>query len=115
MSDLAESGAMAGEEPSIFNWSEQLAERWPADTVAAPSFADRFVVSSAGADPDHLYLAFGKMPNPVWLTEEDRADGLRQCGGVLPITVRGTMVVSRKTAEQIYNALGEQLGRTNSE
>jgi len=90
----------------------ELQVLWPFDTVSEPQVVNQAAFSWDQQYRDTIYIAFGHIGPPLWLTPEARDKGIAELGGkFIPVTPRGTFAMSRGRAEEIWEALGRHLGK----
>ncbi|OZE80777.1 hypothetical protein CH304_16225 [Rhodococcus sp. 15-649-1-2] len=89
----------------------QVQTVWPADLAAQAQVVNQCLFAWDEANRDVVYMLFGHVAPPLFLTPETAHQYLEQNGAQIPIQPRGSFIVSRSRAEEIWEALGRHLGK----
>jgi hypothetical protein len=82
---------------------------WPEGLAENPQVVNQFVIANDPAGPEGVYLVFGHLASPVWLSEEHAEQRLKQLGGALTINGRGAFYMTRANAERLRQILDTHL------
>lgn len=93
----------------------QLQAIWPEDLAAQAQIVNQCVFTFDQDYPDVVYMLLGHAASPLWLSPEVAAERVQQFGTSIAIQPRGSFVIGRKRAEEIWQALGRHLGKLPSE
>lgn len=84
---------------------------WPDDIGANAEAVNQVIVAWDQNSQDVLYLYLGHVGPPPWLSPEIAAERLEANNGRLPVVKKGSFVLSRYRAEEMYRVLGRHLGK----
>jgi hypothetical protein len=100
MTDVSETG-----EDSV-----QLTPRWPLDAASQAQIVNQVVCAWDQGNRDTMYLVLGHIPPPLWLRQEDAMKFAAE-NDAIDVQPRGSFVMSRHAAEEIWDILGRHLGK----
>lgn len=83
----------------------QVRAVWPEGLAESAQVANQFALTDDPAGPGGIYLLFGHLAAPVWLSEEHAEQRLKQLGGAVTISPRGAFYMTRATAERLRDTL----------
>jgi hypothetical protein len=89
----------------------QVQAVWPEGLSDGAQVATQFALADDPAGPGALYLMFGHLAAPVWLSQEHAEQRLKQLGGAVTISPRGAFYMTRGTAERLRDLLDSHLKR----
>lgn len=84
---------------------------WPDDVGADAQAVNQAVVSYDQANDDVVYLYLGHVAPPPWLDDEVTRNRLDHLSYELPVTPKGSFILSRTRAEEVWTILGRHLGK----
>jgi hypothetical protein len=84
---------------------------WPDDIGANAAAVNQVMFANDQSIQDVVYLYLGHIAPPPWLTEGAAQQRLQALGNTLPVTAKGSFVMSRTRAEELWLALGRHLGK----
>jgi hypothetical protein len=89
----------------------QVQAIWPEGLSEAAQVANQFALTDDPAGPGAVYLMFGHLAAPVWLSQEHAEQRLKQLGGSVTISPRGAFYMTRANAERLRDLLDSHLKR----
>lgn len=92
-----------------FNLASELV--WPDDVGADAEAVNQFVVAWDQDLRDVLYLYFGHVAPPPWLSAEIATERIQALGNQIAVQPKGSFMLSRTRAEQLWSVLGRHLGK----
>ncbi len=89
-----------------------LPASWPGDFSFDPQVINQVAITFDQGNPELVYLMFGHIGPPLWMTDDAVEQGIAQyeAEGGVPVTTRGSFVVSRTRAIEIWESMGRMLG-----
>lgn len=60
---------------------------------------------------DIVYMYLGHIAPPPWMTQEEVNARREEAQGIFPVEPQGSFVLSRRRAEELWEALGKHLGK----
>jgi hypothetical protein len=84
---------------------------WPENVGADAQAVNQVVVSWDQNVQDVLYLYLGHVSPLPWLSSEFAEERLQELGNKLPVTPKGSFILSRTRAEELWTVLGRHLGK----
>ncbi len=97
-----------GEVPAEQQFELQLA--WPDDVGAEAQPVNQVVFAFDQNFHDMVYMNLGHVPPPLWVSLEVAQERAAELGNRLQVHPRGSFVMSRGRAEELWRALGMHLG-----
>lgn len=93
----------------------QVQTGWPADALRDPVVVNQALVAqapggSSGTPDGSIYLLLGHITFPLINDPEALSAYIAEHGGMLRAVPRGAFYMSRMRAEELWVALGQQLG-----
>jgi hypothetical protein len=87
----------------------QVQAIWPEGLSESAQVANQFALTDDPAGPGAVYLLFGHLAAPVWLSQEHAEQRLKQLGGAVTINPRGAFYMTRANAERLRDILDSHL------
>jgi hypothetical protein len=88
---------------------------WPENLGAEAQVVNQAVFTWDQDSRDVVYMLLGHVAPPVWLSQETAQQRIAELGNAIPVQPRGSFLMSRKRAEDIWRALGKHLGKLTAE
>ena len=98
--------------PSPEAMVENVQVRWPDDIGANAEAVNQVLFSYDQTLTDVIYMYLGHIAPPPWSSPEVAQERLAAAGNSLDITPKGSFVLSRTRAEELWEALGRHLGKS---
>lgn len=92
----------------------QVRAIWPEGLSESAQVVNQFALTDDPAGPGAVYLLFGHLAAPVWLSQDHAKQRLRQLGGAVTIGSRGAFYMTRGNAERLRDALDTHLKKGQS-
>jgi hypothetical protein len=92
----------------------QIPLAWPVDLASQAQPVNQALFAWDQDNHDVLYAMFGHVGPPLWLSPE-QLQQFAESFQALAVQPRGSFVISRTKAEEIWDALGRHLGKLPSE
>ncbi|WP_156765939.1 hypothetical protein [Mycobacterium sp. E342] len=99
------------EAPSGEPIAENVELRWPDDMGTEAAVVNQVLFAWDQQLQDAVYMYLGHVAPPPWLTPESAQEGLARMGNTIVIAPRGSFVLNRSRAEELWDALGRHLGK----
>jgi hypothetical protein len=109
MADMSASGEGDAEE------SFQIPLAWPIDLASQAQPVNQALFAWDQDNREVVYMMFGHVGPPIWLTPDAAKQHATQFGETLAVQPRGSFIMSRYRAEEVWNALGRHLGKITDE
>lgn len=93
--------------------SVQLTPLWPVDAGSQAQVVNQAVCAWDQGNQEIMYLMLGHVPPPLWLRLED-ARRFAAENDTISVQLRGSFIMSRRAAEEIWDILGRHLGKLPS-
>jgi hypothetical protein len=103
-------GPPSSEEPSSDPQGVKIELVWPEDIGADAQPVNQVVVSFDQAVEEVVYLYLGHVSPPPWVSG-DIGKRIQELGYKLPVTPKGSFILSRTRAEELWTVLGRHLGK----
>ncbi len=87
----------------------QVQAIWPEGLSEGAQVVNQFALTDDPAGPGAVYLMFGHLAAPVWLSQEHAEQRLKQLGGAVTIGPRGAFYMTRANAERLRDILDSHL------
>ncbi len=82
---------------------------WPEGLSEGAQVVNQFAATDDPAGPGAMYLLFGHLAAPVWLSQDHAEQRLKQLGGAVTISPRGAFYMTRGNAERLRDMLNTHL------
>jgi hypothetical protein len=89
----------------------QVQAVWPEGLPGAAQVVNQFAISDDASGPGAVYLMFGHLGAPIFVSQEQAEQRLKQQGNAVPITPRGAFYMTMANAEKLRDLLTEHLMR----
>ncbi|HZE16813.1 MAG TPA: hypothetical protein VE197_14530 [Mycobacterium sp.] len=99
------------EGPSAEPIAENVGLRWPDDMGVDAQPVNQVMFLWDQLITDALYMYLGHVAPPPWSSPEDAQESLATTGNKIYISPRGSFILSRTRAEELWEALGRHLGK----
>lgn len=106
----AESSAKMTDVSETREDSVQLTPKWPSDAASQAQVVNQVVCAWDQGNQDIMYLVLGHIPPPLWLRLDDAVKFAAE-NDTIEVQPRGSFVMSRCAAEEIWDILGRHLGK----
>lgn len=93
----------------------QVQAIWPEGLSDNAQVVNQFAVADDPAGPGAVYLLFGHLSAPVWLSQEHAEQRLKQLGGAVTISGRGAFYMTRANAERLREILDVHLTKEQNQ
>lgn len=90
---------------------ENVQVRWPDDIGANAEAVNQVVFAFDQLISDVIYMYLGHVGPPPWVSPEVAQERLAATGNTITIEPKGSFVLSRTRAEELWEALGKHLGK----
>lgn len=85
---------------------------WPPNaTQDAEVVTHAAILLDAEPTRQGMYLLLGHLGPPTWSSPTEARRQLEDCGGKLPVALRGSFFMTRARAEDLWKVLGAHLGK----
>lgn len=84
---------------------------WPSDIGAQAQVVNKALFAWDETQQDVVYMYLGHVAPPPWLTPEEAAERGKELGSKFPVEPQGSFIMSRRRAEELWEALGKHLGK----
>lgn len=101
---MTDSGEVQAEPPL------ELQLVWPEDVGAVAQPVNQVVFAFDQNFHDMVYMNVGHVPPPLWMSGDIAKERAAEIGNRLVVQPRGSFVMSRGRAEELWRALGIHLG-----
>lgn len=101
----------SADRPSPEPLAENVQVRWPDDTGTDSVAVNQVLFSFDQAITDVVYMYVGHVAPPPWPSSEIAHERLAANSNTLQIVPKGSFVMSRTNAEDLWQALGRHLGK----
>jgi hypothetical protein len=88
----------------------QVQAIWPEGMSEAAQVANQFALSNDVTGPGGVYLLFGHLAAPVFLSPEHARQRMEQLGGAVTIQPRAALYLTRENAVRLRELLDAHLG-----
>ncbi|MBF6515540.1 hypothetical protein IU421_14805 [Nocardia cyriacigeorgica] len=88
----------------------QLTAKWPEGAAGGAVPVNQAVFAWDQNQRDMMYMMLGHIAPPLWQSPEQAARRAEEMNGSIDVILRGSYVLSRQKAEEIWRALGTHLG-----
>ncbi|MCV7385379.1 hypothetical protein [Mycolicibacter longobardus] len=93
----------------------QVPLAWPVDLASQAVPVNQVLFAWDQENRDVVYAMFGHLGPPLWLTPEVARQHAAEFGEALAVQPRGSFILSRSRAEEIWTVLGRHLGKIPNE
>jgi hypothetical protein len=84
---------------------------WPDDVGAEAQVVNKIVFSYDENNQELVYMYLGHVAPPPWLTPEAAKERAKELGNKFPVEPKGSFIMSRQRALEMWLALGKHLGK----
>lgn len=88
---------------------------WPVDLASQAVPVNQALFAWDQDNREVIYVMLGHLGPPIWLSEEAAKEHTAQFGDAIPVQPRGSFIITRSRAEEIWGALGRHLGKLPDE
>jgi hypothetical protein len=89
----------------------ELKVLWPETLAAEAQVVNQALFVCDQESQDVVYFVLGHVAPPLWLTPDAARERLGRVGNEIHVQPRGSFLMSRKRAEDMWEALGKHLGK----
>jgi hypothetical protein len=103
----------SGADPSGASSEEprEVEVRWPDDVGADAEAINQVLFAWDQNIQDALYIYLGHIAPPPWMSPDIAQESLDTTGNRIQIKAKGSFIISRTRAEELWVALGRHLGK----
>ncbi|MDP7703245.1 hypothetical protein [Mycobacterium sp. TY815] len=103
--------ADSADEPEHDIVEKAIDVRWPDDMGANVEAVNQVIFAWDQASSDAVYMYLGHIGPPPWLSPDAAEERLAAAGGSLLVAPKGSFILGRDRAEEMWLALGRHLGK----